>query len=732
MSGSSTRSILKMEDEIDLSTPRQPMDHDSDDDSDKSSYISLGAPSVHEGDIERREEFGGWYLIGLAYKATGVIYGDIGTSPLYVYSSTFTSNPSYEDLLGVLSIIIWTLTLLVTVKYVIFVLYADDQGGGGVLALYSLLRRYARIDASTRPEHDERFPNTDMRTSNRYIRRLLEESPTAHVILQFVSILGFCLMVADGVLTPAQSVLGSIQGLNVWWPSMDISSVVIITCVILAIIFLVQFMGTGRLAHFFAPVIIVWFLLNIAFGIYNLIHNDTSVLKAFSPYFAGNYFVRGGTTAWKSLGGVLLAFTGVEAMYANLGAFSKRAIRISWLCLGYPSLLLAYIGQAAYISNNPSAYSNPFFNSVPPGTYWPALIISILATIVASQALITGTFQLISQAMKLSCFPEIKFRHTSGRIRGQIYIPLANWLLGLGTILVVIVYHDTTRLGRAYGTCVAMIVFITTCLVSLIAIIVWRIHPLVVFPIFLVFACLDSLYLSSALTKIPDGAWFTLLIALLLTFLVYIWRYGKESQHDDLVDRNSRPRWADPRLLVIQGVGIFVEKAGERSDRLMTRFRRKFNARHEVTVIFHLIPIPKPKVSPEDEYRVDRVPYQPNTYRVVIRRGFDDVGFGPDLGALIHDRLHNHICGRISRGLFNRTPDMFQESDLATLETAFTTQITYIIGKQHYKIRPDTKRSRRLALEVYSWLQGLAGSEFSEIENHVEGDICEIRILQDI
>ena len=240
-----------------------------------------------------------------------------------------------------------------------------------------------------------RFQTNDLRTGGRALRSGIENSKIAKFGLKFIGVLGVALIMSDGVLTPAQSVLGAIQGINVVNPNVQGGVVVGVSCAILVLLFLIQPFGTTRIASSFAPIVIVWLAFNAAFGIYNLVYYDHSVLKAFSPYFAGAYLVRNGTEGWRALGGILLAFTGVEALFADLGAFSMRAIQLSWLCYTFPCLLLGYIGQAAYMSVIPDAWSNPFFNTVPPGTLYPSLIIAILAAIVASQAIITATFQVM-------------------------------------------------------------------------------------------------------------------------------------------------------------------------------------------------------------------------------------------------------------------------------------------------------------------------------------------------
>ena len=275
------------------------------------------------------------------------------------------------------------------------------------------------------------------------------------------------MIMSDGVLTPAQSVLGAVQGLNVVKPDITKATVIGTTCGILICLFLIQPLGTTKIATTFAPIVITWLAFNASFGIYNLTKFDHSVLKAFSPSFAFKFLIRRKTEGWKMLGGVLLAFTGVEALFADLGAFSRRAIQLSWLCYAFPCLLLAYIGQAAYISVHPGAYTNPFFNAVPPGALYPSLIIAILAAIVASQAIITATFQvghncvsyshncanisqLMAQIMKLSYFPQIKVVHTSKIFHGQLYVPIVNWLLMIGTVLAAAIYNNVSTLGNRY------------------------------------------------------------------------------------------------------------------------------------------------------------------------------------------------------------------------------------------------------------------------------------------
>ncbi|KAK6357735.1 hypothetical protein TWF718_002043 [Orbilia javanica] len=576
-----------------------------------------------EGDVKKKQVFHGTMLLWVAYQATGVIYGDIGTSPLYVYSSTFATEPSWDDLVGALSLIIWSLTVIVTIKYVFIVLQADDEGEGGTFALFSLLSRYIHIgqrdpmDVATLKMN--RYSTKELASSQKVVRTTVERSRFIRMLLSGLSIFGVTLVMADGVLTPAQSVLGAIQGIRVVHPDFSTGTIVGVSCAILVLLFAIQPFGVTKLTVAFSPIVILWLLFNAVFGIYNLVKFDHTVLKAFSPYFAGAWFTKHGSEGWKSLANILLCFTGCECLFADLGSFSKRAIQISWVFFAYPCLILAYAGQAAHISRNEGAYSNPFFNTLPPGTFWPSFILSILAAIVASQATTTATFQLLTQIMALNYFPKLKVIHTSSKIHGQVYIPFANWLLMIGCVVVTAVYNNTTSLGHAYGVCVILVTFITTCLVSMVAIVVWRIQILLVIPVFFIFACFDGLFLSAALTKIPTGAWFTLLVAAILASVMFLWRFGKHRQwsaeremqvhdkafHNAVVTKKDGMWLSGGKKAVskMKGIGIFMDKTGFLFPTVYTRFLRSFEAQHAITIFLNIRYVTIPSVkSPQNYY----------------------------------------------------------------------------------------------------------------------------------
>jgi KUP system potassium uptake protein len=381
------------------------------------------------------------------------------------------------------------------------------------------------------------------------------------------------------------------------------------------------------------------------------------------------------------------------------------------MCFAFPCLLLAYIGQAAYISDTPSAWSNPFFASVPPGTFWPSLIIAILAAVVASQAMITGVFQLLSQIMKLSYFPQIKLIHTSKIFYGQIYIPLANWLLMIGTVIVTAAYSNTTRLGDAYGVCVVMVTFITTCMVGIVALIIWRIPAPIVFFVWLIFACLDGVYLSSALTKVPQGAWLTLALAVILSSIFILWRFGKEQQwraeasdrfppshmliedESDLSEKSNNrglkltPAFGGHTITRVHGMGIFFDKAGAplTTPTVFVHFLQKFHAAPDVVVFFHLRPVTSPTIPVDERYKVsqcftgapgERRTEMPNCYRLTIRHGYNDEVITRDLGMLVFEQLRNYVIREGSEPAMRNTAVTTHEDTADTSNTSTTESAT--------------------------------------------------------
>nr|CAD1834566.1 unnamed protein product [Ananas comosus var. bracteatus] len=368
----------------------------------------------------------------LAYQSFGVVYGDLSISPVYVYKSTFSGklrlHEEDAEILGVLSLVFWTLTMIPLCKYIIFVLGADDNGEGGTFALYSLMCRNAKMGLlnASRNTHEHLLPSQpqaackDTRTSL-LIKSFFEKHRSSRVILLLFVLLGTSMVIGDGVLTPTMSVLAAVSGLRIKFPELHENCTVLIACI---------------------------------------------VLMVCSHYNTMEHIGKSGKAGWSSLGGVVLCVTGAEAMFADLGHFSKLSIRIGFTTVVYPCLVLAYMGEAAYLSKHTEDLQSSFYKALPENVFWPILIIATLATVVGSQAIISATFSIISQCRALGCFPRIKIIHTSSLVHGQIYIPEVNWLLMLLCLAVTIGFRDTHMIGNAYGLAVIIVMFVTTCLMS--------------------------------------------------------------------------------------------------------------------------------------------------------------------------------------------------------------------------------------------------------------------------
>lgn len=439
-----------------------------------------------EGAVQpTRRSSWGWQkgTLLLAYQSFGVVYGDLCISPVYVYKNTFSGklrlHEEDEEILGVLSLVFWSLTLVPLLKYIILVLGADDNGEGGTFALYSLMCRRSRmgllnsIHAGHGSMTSQEEPCKESR-SNLIIRGFIEKHYSLRVVLLLFVLMGTSMVIGDGVLTPTMSVLSAVSGLRIKFPELHENYTVLIACVVLVGLFALQHYGTHRVGFLFAPILISWLACIGGIGIYNILKWNPSVVRALSPYYIYNFFRKAGEDGWSSLGGIVLCITGAEAMFADLGHFSKLSLRLGFTVVVYPCLVLAYMGEAAYLSKHREDLQSSFYKALPDRVFWPVLIIATLATAVGSQAIISATFSIISQCRALGCFPRIKVVHTSSHVHGQIYIPEVNWTLMSLCLAVTIGFRDTEMIGNAYGLAVILVMFTTTCLMFLVITTVWN------------------------------------------------------------------------------------------------------------------------------------------------------------------------------------------------------------------------------------------------------------------
>ncbi len=444
-------------------------------------------------------------MAALALGALGVVYGDIGTSPLYAFKESFGGKhgvaPTPENVLGILSLVVWAMTFVVTFKYLTFVMRADNRGEGGILALMALVGQ--------------------TETTKRGRRSLL-----------VLGLFGAALLYGDGVITPAISVLGAMEGLIVAAPRLH-AAVVPATVLILILLFAIQKRGTATVGAVFGPVMLLWFGCIAVIGAWN-VWQEPSVLRAISPHHAIAFFVRNGPTGFFVLGGVVLVLTGAEALYADMGHFGRRPIRLAWYGVAMPALLLNYMGQGSLLLRDPSAVSNPFFRSVPEWGLWPMVAIATAAAIVASQALISGAYSLTNQAIQLGYAPRLTVRHTSSTQFGQIYVPEVNWALAVGTVALVLGFGSASNLAAAYGIAVTGTMTITTLLFHRVARDRWRWTRWVVWPLTFAFLVVDLSFLGANLFKIEEGGWFPLVMGGFVFALLSTWKRGREAMAQQL------------------------------------------------------------------------------------------------------------------------------------------------------------------------------------------------------
>ncbi|WP_460876478.1 potassium transporter Kup [Rhodanobacter koreensis] len=449
-------------------------------------------PGTNESETKRR-------LAALAVGAIGVVYGDIGTSPLYTLQTTLSHDgmrPTPESIYGVLSLIFWAQILVVSLKYVVFIMRADNKGEGGIMALMALAQRSVR------------------------------EQPKLRWVLAILGIFGASLFYGDGVITPAITVLGAVEGMKVAAPGLA-HWVVPVTAVVLFILFAMQRHGTARVGNVFGPVMMVWFIVIALLGVH-LIAKNPQVLWAINPVHGLRFFSTHGMQAFIALGGVVLALTGAEALYADMGHFGKKPIRLAWFSFVLPALVLNYFGQGALLLAHPEAIDNPFFKMVPQVLLYPMIGLATLAAVIAAQAVISGAFSMTREAMSLGYSMRMQVVHTSREMSGQIFVPWVNSFLLVMVLVAVFGFRSSDSLSAAYGIAVTGTMTITTLLALVVARYQWHWHPIAVLAAGVLFLTIDLSFLGANLIKIEFGGWFPLVLGLGVFVLMTTWRRGRE------------------------------------------------------------------------------------------------------------------------------------------------------------------------------------------------------------
>jgi KUP system potassium uptake protein len=540
----------------------------------------------------------------LTLGALGVVFGDIGTSPLYAMKETFdgphTLTTERFHVFGVLSLIFWSITIIVSLKYVTFIMRADNDGEGGIMALISK------------------------------VRGLPIQSPKATFALVALGIFGAALFYGDGMITPAISVLSAVEGLKLAAPGLD-SYVVPISIAILTGLFFIQRFGTGLVGRAFGPVMGVWFTVLAVIGITKIVH-EPSILQALSPSYAVDFFIHQPKNAFLALASVVLAVTGAEALYADMGHFGRSPIRRAWFLFVMPALFLNYMGQGALLMKDPSAIESPFYRLVPHAMLIPLLLLATLATVIASQAVISGAFSVTKQAVRLGFLPYLTIRHTSRREVGQIYVPVINWGLFVAIVGLVVGFGSSTRLASAYGIAVTGTLAIDTILFFVVVRMLWR-KPIWLVAIGLTgFLSVDLAFFTANLTKVVTGGWFPLAIASVIFVVLMTWRRGQESvaarraeEEGSLVDFVVALNASDDPPVRVPGTAVFLNADPERTP-LALRFNVEHNhVLHEQVVVFNVETLGVPHVPMNERCEIDTVVI-PDDGIVLIkaRYGFQD------------------------------------------------------------------------------------------------------------
>jgi KUP system potassium uptake protein len=539
----------------------------------------------------------GRYLMVLALGALGVVYGDIGTSPLYALRECFHgphSIPVTEtNVLGVLSLIFWSLVIVISVKYLVFVMRADNRGEGGILSLMSLLRT-------------ERIPR---RTSIGF--------------LVAIGLFGAALLYGDGIITPAISVLSAVEGLKLAHPWFA-NKILVLAVIILIALFLIQRRGTAVVGALFGPVTLVWFIIIGILGLVQIV-TKPQVLAAISPYYAVRFFLFNGWEGFLVLGTVFLVVTGGEALYADMGHFGKHPIRLAWFRLVLPALLLNYFGQCALLLKNPEAAENPFYFMAPSWSLYPLIFLATLATCIASQAVISGAFSLTRQAVQLGYCPRVQILHTSAREIGQIYIPAVNWALAICTIVLVLRFETSSNLAAAYGVAVTTTMVITTILLYVVCRDLWRWRRLPALLIMSFFLIIDLSFWGANIIKLPHGGWVPLAIAAFVFTLMTTWWRGRKILGDRLQVSALPDELFVSSMEInppvrVSGIAVYMDRTPEATPHALLHNIKHNKVLHDKVVLLTVETLEIPHVLEKD--RVVVIPKGHGIFRVIIRYGF--------------------------------------------------------------------------------------------------------------
>ena len=538
-------------------------------------------------------------MFALSVAALGVVFGDIGTSTLYAIKEIFSiSNNILElneaNLLGILSLIFWSLISVVSVKYITFIMNASNHGEGGIMALLALAIRKNKSK------------------KNRFL-------------ILSIGMLGACMFYADGMITPAISVMSAIEGIEFITPAFH-DFIIPITLLIIFGLFWAQSKGTSAVGFLFGPVMLFWFLALACLGIYNIMQAPF-VLHALNPFYAYQFLTNEFSVAFVTLGAVVLVVTGAESLYADMGHFGRNPIKITWFSFVFPSLTLNYFGQGALIINNPSFIKNPFYLMAPEWMIIPLVILATLATIIASQACITGAFSVSRQALQLGFIPRMRVDHTSENQEGQIYLPRVNWILMIGVMAVVLIFQSSSALAGAYGVAITIDFVITTILASFVFTQIWRWHWIKTLAMVMLFLIVDLIFFGANIIKIFDGGWFPVLIGLILIFLMSTWKKGRsllfyklkdESMSIDVFLKSMKTQLKNR----VKGTAVFLTPNPEGVPHSLLHNLKHNKIVHKNVVLLSIRFKNYPHATNQNFIEFEKLPN--NFFKVILNYGFKD------------------------------------------------------------------------------------------------------------
>ena len=540
--------------------------------------------------------------------AIGVVFGDLGTSPLYTFSEAFSDQHGMPvttfNVLGILSLVLWTLLIVVALKYITFIMRADNKGEGGIMAMMALAQRATR-----------QYPRT---------RKL--------VVL--AAVLGAALFFGDGVITPSITVLSAVEGLGVAAPALS-HWVVWIAVIVLVTLFLFQKRGTGGVGKVFGPVMCVWFVALGLIGLYNVVQHPL-VLRAINPWYGFNFFVHHGTGGFLVLGAVVLCVTGAEALYADMGHFGRRPITVAWYGFVMPGLMLNYFGQGALLVHDPSAASNPFYLAVPSWALYPMIALATVAAVIASQAVIAGAFSIMRQAIQLGFLPRMPVVHTSNEEAGQIYLPWINRLLMILVVLVVIGFGSSKALAGAYGIAVTGTMAIDTTLFLIVAWRMWKWNPVVIVGLGLFFLTIDLSFFGANTLKVEDGGWFPLVLGLAVFTILTTWRRGRELvlrelKHSGLALAPFISNIAEHPPTRVEGTAIFLVSDPDAVPHAPLHNLKHNKVLHKRNVILTVDTLETPYADPDERLELSDLGH--DFHRLTLRFGFAE---DPNVPAALH------------------------------------------------------------------------------------------------